>query len=301
MRIFLTGATGVIGSRLVSELKEEGHTVVVYGRSQTKAQDILGNDIEFVPLFCDSSCLQNIFENVDGVINLAGESLFTGRWNREKKHRLVESRVILTSSLVQMMEICQPKPKFFISASAVGYYGNRGDEILTEDSTPGSDFLARLCQDWEASAWRASDLGIRVAMLRFGIVLDKSGGALSQMLPIFKAGLGGKLGKGNQYMPWIKLDDLLGIIKETINDSKYKGPLNAVAPEQITNKQFTRALGKALGRPTVMSVPSFALKAAIGEAATVLLSGQRVEPKRLKELGYQFRFPEIEGAMNAQF
>jgi len=297
MRVFITGATGMIGQALVRDLREEGHSIVAYGRSEKRTRKLLGEATEFLPLYCDEKSLKETFESVDGIINLAGESLFNGRWTEKQKHKLIESRVKLTSSLVKTLEVCNPRPAFFISSSAIGYYGDRGDEFLTEESSPGSDFLARLCQDWEASAWGANQLGTRVTMLRLGIVFSKSGGALKKLMPIFKAGMGGRLGNGKQYMPWIHLRDLIEIIKAAMTDENYRGPINVVAPEAITNRQFTKVLGRNLRRPTFLPVPSFALNLMLGEAASVLLGGQNLAPRKLRQLKYNFIYPSIHLAL----
>ncbi len=237
-------------------------------------------------------------EGMDAVVHLAGESLGKGRWSRRKKSRIYSSRVDGTRFLCESLAKLERAPKVIVSASAVGYYGNRGNEVLTEDSEPGSGFLADVCRGWEESTEPARQKGIRVVNLRIGVVLSPAGGALAQMLPHFQAGAGGALGSGQQYISWISIDDLAGIIEYVINDERLAGPVNAVAPHPVTNRELTKTLGKVLGRPTVMSVPAFAARMALGEVADeVLLASARVEPKRLMESDYSFRYPDLEAAL----
>jgi uncharacterized protein (TIGR01777 family) len=231
------------------------------------------------------------------VVNLAGESLAEGRWTAARKRRLVSSRVELTDSIVKALALASPRPATLISASAVGYYGDRGAEPLTEQSTPGDDFLARLAVAWETAARAARQLGVRVVHLRSGAVLGRNGGALARMLPVFRLGLGGRIGSGRQYFPWIHLRDEVGVISTALEDVRFDGPVNVVAPDIVTNQEFTRALGRALRRPAAFAVPGFALKLALGELSGVLLGGQRVQPGRLLDLGHQYAFPQLEGAL----
>ena len=237
-------------------------------------------------------------EGMDAVVHLAGENLGKGRWSRRKKSRIYSSRVEGTRFLCESLTKLENPHKVLVSASAVGYYGNRGNEVLTEDSEPGSGFLADVCRGWEESSGPARQKGIRVVNLRIGVVLSPAGGALAQMLPHFQAGAGGALGSGQQYISWISIDDLAGIIEYVINDERLAGPVNAVAPHPVTNRELAKTLGKVLGRPTVMSVPAFAARMALGEVADeVLLASARVEPKRLMESGYSFRYPDLEAAL----
>ena len=237
-------------------------------------------------------------EGMDAVVHLAGENLGKGRWSRRKKSRIYSSRVEGTRFLCESLTKLENPPEVLVSASAVGYYGNRGNQVLTEDSEPGSGFLADVCRGWEESSGLARQKGIRVVNLRIGVVLSPAGGALAQMLPHFQAGAGGALGSGQQYISWISIDDLAGIIEYVINDERLAGPVNAVAPHPVTNRELTKTLGKVLGRPTVMSVPAFAARMALGEVADeVLLASARVEPKRLMESDYSFQYPELESAL----
>jgi uncharacterized protein (TIGR01777 family) len=237
-------------------------------------------------------------EGHDAAVHLAGEPIAEGRWDEEKKRRILESRVKGTRLLAEALAGLSAKPRVLVSASATGFYGDRGDEVLHEESASGEDFLSEVCREWEKATLSASQAGVRVVHLRIGVVLSGEGGALTKMVTPFKLGLGGKLGSGRQYMSWIALEDLVGVIRRALEDESLRGPVNAVAPGAVTNEEFTKALGSALGRPTFMAVPAFAARLAFGEVAdAVLLAGARVEPARLKEAGYQFQYPEIEGAL----
>lgn len=259
----------------------------------------------------------------DAVINLAGESIASGRWTRERKERLMSSRVDTTRALVKSINKIPPnppftkggnietfekgrgrvfkRPKVLISASAVGYYGPHGDEDVTEDSPPGTDFLADICKAWESEALKAEESGVRVVITRFGTVLEAGGGALLKMLLPFKMFIGGQIGSGRQWFPWIHRDDLIGIIKHTINNESLSGPFNVTAPRQVTNKEFSFALGRALNRPSWLPVPGFVLKILFGELGSVLLAGQRVLPEKILQAGYQFKYPDVDGALRAIF
>jgi uncharacterized protein (TIGR01777 family) len=235
---------------------------------------------------------------VDGVVNLAGESI-AGRWSDEKKRRLRESRIAGTRRLVEAIALAAERPTVLVSVSAVGYYGDRGEEALTEDSDPGGDFLAQLCQEWEAEAQRAEGLGLRVARLRLGVVLDRNGGALAQMLAPFRLGAGGPLGSGRQWFPWIHRADVVGLFRFALERAEAAGPINAAAPELVRQGEFAEALGRALHRPAFVPTPAFALRLLFGEFAGTLLGSQRVLPERAEALGYAFRFPQIEPALRA--
>jgi uncharacterized protein (TIGR01777 family) len=230
-------------------------------------------------------------------VNLAGEPLIGGRWTAARRAILEDSRVKVTDTLVRAIAVAKTRPGVFISASAVGYYGDRAAETLTETSASGDGFLARLCREWELAARPAEVLGLRVVRLRTGVVLGRLGGALSQMRPPFEFGLGGPVGSGKQYLPWIHLHDLVKIIAVTLVDDRYRGPVNGVAPEQATSRSFARALGRALHRPAIVPLPALALKAIFGEAATVLLASQRVEPLALAERQFAFDFPTLDSAL----
>jgi uncharacterized protein (TIGR01777 family) len=288
MRIAITGATGLIGSRLVAELQQRGDTVIAVSRDPERASGQLGvegrarDELSVVV--------------VDAFVNLAGEPL-DQRWTAERKEQIRSSRVAATEALVAAMAKADPRPRVLVSASAAGYYGDRGDDELDESAPPGDDFLASLCVDWERAADAAADLGLRVVKIRTGIVLDRAGGALRKMVPPFNAGLGGPVAGGRQYTPWIALDDLVGIYVAALYSEEWSGAVNACAPDPATNAEFTRALGRALHRPAVVPVPEFALKVLFGEMASVVTASQRMVPRRALELGYEFRHPQLDEAM----
>jgi uncharacterized protein (TIGR01777 family) len=237
-------------------------------------------------------------EGFDAVVNLAGESIAEGRWTDEKKQRIRESRVKGTKLLGDALANLTDSPKTFICASAIGYYGNRGDEILTESSSPGNDFLAQVCVEWEAATALATEKGIRVVNTRLGVVLDPNGGALAKMLPPFRMGVGGRIGSGKQWMSWIALDDVVGAIEFALTNQTLSGPINFVAPNPVTNAEFTKTLGKALSRPTIFPIPAFGVRLTFGEMAdALLLSSQRVGPERLQAAAYQFKHSQLDEAL----
>jgi uncharacterized protein (TIGR01777 family) len=292
MRILVTGSTGLVGSALVRELTAAGHRVLRLVRTPPQSAD----DVHWDPAAgrLDTAKLHDL----EAVVHLAGESIAEGRWDAAKKARIRDSRVVGTSFLAESLALLPQLPKALVCASAVGYYGDRGDEVLREDSAPGTGFLADVCRAWEAAADPARAAGIRVVHLRLGVVLAKQGGALAKMLPPFRWGLGGRLGPGTQYMSWIALDDLVAILRRAIEDANYAGPINAVAPEAVTSAQFARVLGKVLRRPAFLPAPAAAIRLLLGEMAdALLLSSARVEPARLSALGYRFAFPSLEGAL----
>jgi hypothetical protein len=298
MKIIVTGSTGLVGRALVRSLLSEGHAVtrLVRGESQTfsaPGTSAVSWDPERGDI--DAAAL----EGHDGAVHLAGESVAEGRWTDEKKRRIRESRVKGTRLIAEALAGLKEKPRVLVSASATGFYGDRGEEILREESASGGDFLAEVCREWEKATLAASQAGVRVVHMRIGIVLSGEGGALEKMLTPFKMGVGGRIGSGRQYMSWIALEDLVGAIRHALADESLRGPVNAVAPRPVTNEEFTKALGGVLGRPTIFAVPAFALRLAFGEMADVLLGGQRVEPSRLKESGYRFEHPDLEGALRA--
>ena len=234
----------------------------------------------------------------DAVINLAGENIAESRWTDEQKRKIHDSRVKGTHLLSKEMAGLEPRPKVFLCASATGIYGNRGDEILTEESQPGSGFLADVCREWEQATEPAAAAGVRVVNLRFGPILAREGGMMSKLLTPFKMGVGGKVGSGKQYISWIAIDDVVAAMKLALADESLRGPLNMVSPNPVTNEEFTRALGQALSRPTIMSMPAFAARLAFGEMADeMLLTSQRVEPKKLENIGYAFRYAELGSAL----
>lgn len=290
MKIAVTGASGFVGSALGPELERQGHAVTRLVRRAPQADGELCWDPAGV-------ALPSLFEGCDAVVHLAGESI-AGRWTTAKKQRIQESRVQGTRQLAGSLAMMVKPPRVLVMASAIGYYGDRGEELLKEDSGPGKDFLAQLCQDWEAAAEPAERSGIRVVKLRLGVVLAKHGGALPKMLTPFKLGGGGKIGSGRQYWSWVTLADVVGAITHALADESLRGPVNVVAPNPARNAEFTRALGRALGRPTLFPMPAFAAKLALGEMAeVVLLASQRVDSSKLASSGYSFKHPQLEAAL----
>jgi len=297
MRVLITGGTGFIGRALVPALVRENHRVIVWARSEERARSLLGAGAEIVAASSDVQSLRQVLERCDAVVNLAGESILSGRWTKTRRQVLVESRVELTKRLVQAIGEAHPRPGILISGSAVGYYGDRGSELLSETSAAGTGFLAQLCQDWEAAARSAELAGLRVVTLRTGVALGLGGGALARMLPPFRYGAGGPLGSGRQYLSWIHIHDLIQVLANALVDERYRGPINAVAPEAVTSREFARALGHALHRPAVLPAPALVLRLIFGEAAGALLDSQRVEPRRLREIGFPHQFPRLDQAL----
>lgn len=297
MKIFMTGATGFIGRSLAQRLVGEGHQVVAWARSPERARDALGADIEIVQATADDRELETAIDGCDAVVGLAGEPLFPKRWSEARRKALVDSRVGLTKRISAAIGRVENRPKVFVSGSAVGIYGNAGDTVLDESSPNGDGFLAQLCIDWEDAAIEAREFGARVALIRTGVVLGKEGGALAQMRAPFAMGVGGRIGSGKQYMPWIHLADIVELFRNAIVDERYDGPINGAAPEEATNLQFTKAFGRVLNRPTIFPVPGAALAVMFGEASDVLLGSQRVRPKAALDLGYEFRFANVENAL----
>lgn len=291
MRVLVTGSSGLIGSALVPFLARGKHEVIRLLRQPPPAGS---GDLQWDPAAGHLNPAD--LEGLGGVVNLAGESIL-GRWTAAKKARLRASRVDSTRLLVETLARLQQPPKALVCASAIGYYGDRGDEVLREESPPGSSFLAGLARDWEAAAQAAAPR-IRVVSLRIGVVLSRAGGALAQMLAPFKLGLGGRIGSGKQYLSWVSIDDLVGIIQHALTADSLRGPVNAVAPQAVTNLEFTKTLGRVLGRPTVFPMPAFAVRLAFGEMADeLLLASARVEPARLQASGYPFHTPQLEAAL----
>ena len=299
MKVIVTGSTGLVGRALVRSLLADGHEVTRLVRGDSQAFRAPGTaaarwDPERGEV--DAQAL----EGHDAAVHLAGENVGEGRWDEEKKRRIMESRVKGTTLLASALAGLNAKPGVLVSASATGFYGDRGPEILREESASGSDFLSEVCREWEKGTLQASHAGIRVVHLRIGVVLAGEGGALQKMLTPFKLGLGGKIGGGGQYVSWITLEDLVGVIRRAIEDESLRGPVNTVAPQPLTNEEFTKAIGRALGRPTFFAMPAFAARLAFGETAdALLLASTRVEPARLKEAGHQFKHPEIDGALRS--
>jgi hypothetical protein len=291
MRVALSGSSGFIGSALVPSLAREGHRVIRLVRALTAGPEQIPWDPETGRL--DPAQL----EGVDAIVHLAGEPV-VGRWTRAKKARIHDSRVRGTRLLAETMSQLAHPPKVLVCASAIGYYGDRGEERLTEESPAGAGFLAEVCENWEAAAQAARAKGVRVVSLRIGVVLSPRGGALKMMLPAFRLGVGGRLGDGRQYFSWVALDDVVGAIQHALITDGLAGPVNAVAPTPVTNAEFTRTLGRVLRRPVVFPVPTLALRLLFGELADEgLLASARVEPRRLLSSGYRFVAPELEPAL----
>ncbi|MGZ8450004.1 MAG: TIGR01777 family oxidoreductase [Candidatus Deferrimicrobiaceae bacterium] len=294
MRVAVSGSTGLVGSEVVASLSAAGHEVVrLVRRAPAQGEKAVRWDPGKGTI--DSAGL----EGVDAVIHLAGENVVSGRWTAARKAAIRDSRVNGTRLLCDALAGLARPPKTLVCASAVGIYGDRGDELLTEESPPGTGFLTEVSREWEAASGPAARKGIRVVALRIGMVLSPNGGALSRMLPLFRIGLGGALGSGRQYMSWVVLDDLVGIVLHALRSGELRGPVNAVAPVPVTNREFTEALGKALSRPTLFPVPAFALRLAVGRemADALLLASARVVPRRLEEAGHPFRCPELGAAL----
>lgn len=294
MRSIITGATGTIGRQLVETL--DGDITVLSRDPKQAARSVRA--ARFSAWDGRSALEPALFDGVDAVFHLAGEPVAEGRWSAEKKRRIEDSRVLGTRAIVAAMGKATRRPRAFVSASAVGFYGSRGDERLSEESGPGQGFLAEVCSAWEDEARVAERaLGVRTTLLRIGIVLSREGGALTKMLPLFKAGLAGKLGSGEQWMPWIHGDDVVGLLLHAARSEAVRGPLNAVAPEAVTNAVFTRELARTLGRPAFLPAPAAALRIAMGEMADVVLASQRVEPRAALASGFRFSHPSLAGAL----
>jgi uncharacterized protein (TIGR01777 family) len=293
MRALVTGATGFIGRRLVASLDAPA----ALSRDPARARQSLPGARAFAWEPAAGPPPAEAFAGVDAVFHLAGDPVAGGRWTARKKARVRDSRVLGTRHLVSALAGLPEKPRALVAASAVGFYGDRGDEVLDESSSIGSGFLAEVCRDWEAEASKAADLGLRVVHVRIGVVLGEGGGALEKMLLPFRLGLGGRLGSGRQWLSWIHLDDLAEIFLLAARNEDLSGPVNGVAPNPVTNTAFTRTLASVLGRPAIFPVPALALRLATGEFAGVLLASQRVLPRAARGAGFTFRHPALEGAL----
>jgi len=294
MKILLSGSHGLVGKALISELTKDRHEIVSLVRHKSAGV----SEIEWHPN--QGSIDSEQVSGFDVVVHLAGESIASGRWTDEKKRKIRESRVKGTTLLSEALSRSSKRPAAFVSASAIGYYGNRGDELLTETSVPGNDFLAEVCVAWEKATGEAEARGIRTIHARFGIILDQEGGALAKMLTPFRMGVGGRIGDGKQWMSWIALADVIEGLKFVIENDSITGPVNFVAPNPVTNAEFTKALGDALSRPTLFPMPSFAARLAFGEMAdALLLSSAKVQPQRLMDSGYRFEYQKLESALEA--
>lgn len=294
MRIIVSGSHGLVGSALIKALETAGHEIYRLVRHAPNSE----SEIEWSP--DRYSIAISRIEGFDAVYHLAGESIASGRWNEEKKRKIRESRTKGTKLLADAVANLSQPPKTLISASAIGYYGDRGDELLTETSPPGNDFLADVCVEWEKATEHARAKGVRVVNTRFGIILDKDGGALAKMLTPFRMGIGGRIGDGKQWMSWIALEDVIGALQFVLKNESLNQPVNFVAPNPVTNAEFTKTLGNVLSRPTVFPIPEFGVRLAFGEMAdALLLSSQRVEPRSLKQAEYEFRYSDLESALRA--
>jgi uncharacterized protein len=298
MKILITGSTGLVGTALTQDLRRAGHTVCRLVRPGTSTQSVgnsQGFDVNWNPATGE---LGGAAVGADAVVNLAGASIADKRWTPQRKQLLRSSRVDTTRALVQALAKMSARPRVLVSASATGYYGNRGDETLTEASQPGNDFLSGIAKEWESEALKAEAQGIRVVRARFGVILSKHGGALPQMMRPFQFFAGGKIGPGTQWLSWITLDDVVAILRSALENANITGPLNVVSPQPVTNANFTKILSAALHRPALFSAPAFALRLALGEMAdALLLSSQRVQPAQLQKLNHQFQHPDLATAL----
>jgi len=292
MHVLITGGTGLIGSALSKQLTSEGHQVTVLSRSPEKVSQICGTGVRGVG---ELSALES--ERVDAIVNLAGAPIADRPWTSKRKQVLWDSRVTLTEELVAWLGQRAVKPEVLVSGSAVGWYGDSGATPVTEKSSPNPEYTHTLCDAWESAAKRAGSHGIRVCLLRTGLVLAPGGGFLQRMLPPFKFGLGGPIGSGKQYMPWVHRSDMVGIIMLLLSNPDCKGPFNANAPRPVTNHEFVKTLGSTLGRPAVIPLPAPVLKLALGEMSRLLLTGQNAVPQKAQEAGYTFRFTHLEAAL----
>ena len=294
MRILITGASGLIGTALQKSFEEKGYEMLLASRSEPKSErDIQWNADAG---FADEDLLR--LEGLDAVIHFAGESISALRWTDEKKKAIRDSRVHGTRTMIEAFARLEKKPKVFISASAIGFYGDRGDEEMTETNSVGDTFLSEVSKEWESESRRAEDMGIRTVLLRNGIVLSKDGGALATMMTPFKLGVGGVVGNGKQWMSWVSLDDAVGIVNYALENENLRGAVNVVSPNPVTNEEFTKTLGEVLYRPTFLPLPEFAVNLVFGEMGDALLiDSTRVVPKRLLDSGFKFRYPEIKSAL----
>jgi uncharacterized protein len=288
-RILISGASGLIGSALVPSLESHGYEITRLVRRESKANELHWDPMHPIP--------SELVSGFDAVIHLSGESI-TGRWTPAKKTRIRDSRVLSTRNLSEGLAKAQSPPKMFLSASATGFYGNRGDEVLTEASSIGTGFLSEVCQEWESATDAAASTGIRAISLRTGLVLSRDGGPLKEMLLPFRLGMGGRIGDGRQWWSWIHIDDFVAAVRHILENGSVKGPVNVVSPNPITNAEFTKTLGRIMGRPAIFPVPAFAARLALGELADeAVLASARVEPKKLINTGFTFKFPELESAL----
>ncbi len=292
MRVLVTGGTGFVGRRLCADLHEAGHELLVASRSPERARGVLPASVDIRPQVLDF-----LDRPPEAVVNLAGEPIAGKRWSEAQKQRLVESRLETTQAVVELCGRLEQPPQVLVSASAMGYYGDQGERAVTEQTPPRDEFVHRLCERWERAAREAEQYGVRVALVRIGIVLGRDGGTLERLLPPFRLGLGGPLGSGRQYMPWIHRQDLVRMIRFLLEHDELAGPFNASAPAPVTNAEFTRTLARHLHRPALLPAPAFALRLVFGEMARVLLTGARMQPERIQQAGFEFEYPELDQAL----
>lgn len=291
MKVLIAGASGLVGSALIPPLEADGSEVARLVRTTPKP-----GEIEWHPNQDQMDAAR--LEGFDAVINLAGENVAGGRWTEEQKRKIRDSRINGTHLLSEAMAKPGKRPRVFLCASATGFYGDRDDEVLDENSESGGGFLAGVCREWEQATEPAANAGVRVVNLRFGVILSREGGMLAKLLTPFKMGMGGKVGSGKQFISWVAIDDVVGAIKLALADETLRGPLNVVSPNPVTNEAFTKTLGHVLSRPTALAMPAFAARLAFGEMADeMLLASQYVVPKHLADAGYQYKYPDLEGAL----
>ncbi len=297
MRILITGGTGFIGQELVRSLIKSGDEILVKTRNIKKAQRLFKDKIIAVKSFDEISADSKI----DVIINLAGEGIADKKWDDKQKAELINSRVNITSELIGLIAKLDTKPKQLINGSAIGYYGSHGDKILNEESKPNQEFTHDLCQKWEDEALKAKELGVKIAIIRLGVVLGNDGGTIKKMATPFKMGLGGQIGNGQQYFSWVHIDDVVNAINY-LKDNDKEGIFNLTSPNAVTNREFTKSFGKAINRPTIFPMPALMVKTLFGEMGkTLLLSGQRVYPENLLQAGFEFKFETIDEALNEIF
>ncbi|MGJ5630047.1 thylakoid membrane protein ThyD [Nostoc sp. CALU 1950] len=301
MKVAITGATGFVGSRLVQRLHGKGHKIVVLTRNTTFAQKVFPSEafpnLEIVAYTPNASgSWQSVIASCDGVVNLAGEPIGEGRWTPERKQEILNSRKFGTQKVVEAIANANPKPTVLINASAIGYYGTSETAIFDETNLSGNDFLAQVCQAWEAEARKVTDAGVRLVILRFGIVLG-NGGALGKMIPPFKLFAGGPIGSGRQWFSWIHVDDLVSLILEALTKPEIEGVYNATAPKPVRMADLSQTLGQVMNRPSWLPVPAFAIEALLGDGAIVVLEGQQVIPKRTLETGFEYKYPNLQSAL----
>lgn len=298
MTVFITGATGLVGQKLVKTLKDKGQKLTIISRNIQSAKSILGEGLNFIEWdFSKGNFDTKDFTNQDTIINLAGENIANMRWSDEQKKVLYNSRVMTTRLICESLENSNKKVKTFINASAIGIYGNRGQEFLTESSPIGAGFLGNLCDDWETELKRAQNVANRQVFMRIGVVLSKEGGALLKMLTPFKLGLGGCIGDGAQWMSWIHIDDLVNLFVNAVENESLTGAVNCVSPYPVQNKKFTKVLCKTLKRPKLFCIPPITLKLSMGEMSSIVLDSQKVVSEKLPGLGFEFKYSKIENAL----